>query len=116
MPIIKSAKKRVKQATKAAARNAKVKRAMREAIKAFMQTIAEGKQDDIAKAQRAAVKAIDLAAKKKIIHKNKAARRKAQIAAATKAANVKPTKAAPKKPAAKAPAKKPAAKKTTAKK
>jgi small subunit ribosomal protein S20 len=125
MPIIKSAKKRVKTATKARARNTGTKRSLREAVKAFNAALQSGKAAEIQKTQNAAVSAIDTAAKKAIIHKNKAARQKAALSAKAKAAGVKPTKsvdkkapaktAAPKK-AAKPSAKKPAAKKSTSKK
>lgn len=104
MPIIKSAKKRVKVAAKANLRNVKTKRTLRESIKAFSKAIAGGTPDEIAKAERAAASAIDQAAKKAVIHKNKAARQKATLSAKAKAAGAK-------KPAAKAT--KPAAKKTT---
>jgi len=116
MPIIKSAKKRVKVAKKAAVRNSKTKRALKTALKAFGK---KAGNDTHATVQSN----IDKAAKKGLVHKNKAARMKKQASAAAKAAGVKPgvTKAAPKaaaKPAAakKAPAKKPAAKKPAAKK
>jgi small subunit ribosomal protein S20 len=112
MPIIQSAKKRVKVAEKATIRNVKTKRSMREAVKAFAKALQDGKPDEIAKTERAAFSAIDQAAKKAVIHKNKAARKKAQLAAQAKAAGAKPAKATAKKSA---PAKKPAAKaKTTA--
>ena len=115
MPIIKSAKKRVKTARKANVRNAKTKRNLRTAIKAFTKTLSSGKTEEIIKAERAAMSAIDTAAKKAVIHKNKAARTKAQIAAKSKAAG-SAKKATAKKAATKRPtAKKPAAKKTTAK-
>lgn len=108
MPIIKSAKKRVKVAKKAAIRNSKTKRSLKTALKAFTKSPSN-------KTQSAAQSNIDKAAKKGLVHKNKAARLKKQAAAKAKAAGVKPAakKAAPaKKPAAKkAPAKKPAAKK-----
>lgn len=74
------------------------------------------------KTVRSAESNIDKAVKKGVIHKNKAARMKKQLAARAKTAGVKPTAAAKKaaaKPAAKkaAPAKKPAAtKKPAAKK
>jgi ribosomal protein S20 len=117
MPIIKSAKKRVKVAAKANARNSKTRRTMREAVKAFSKALSGGKAAEIADAQKAAVSAIDIAAKKNVIHKNKAARKKAQLSAKAKAAGAKPAKAAAKAPAKKAPAaKKPAAKKAPAKK
>jgi small subunit ribosomal protein S20 len=118
MPIIKSAKKRVKIAAKATARNAKAKRAMREAIKSFQKALEGGKAADIVKAEQAAISSIDMAAKKAVIHKNKASRRKSQIARAAKAHGVKHGKTPAKKvaPKAKSPAKKPAAKKTATKK
>lgn len=122
MPIIKSAKKRVKIAAKARARNVRTKRSLRDSLKAFSNAIEAGKPAEISKTQREAVSALDTAVKKAIIHKNKAARQKAGLAAKAKAAGVKPLKAvakkaptAPKK-AAKTPAKKPAAKKTVPKK
>jgi small subunit ribosomal protein S20 len=125
MPIIKSAKKRVKVATKANLRNVKTKRALREALKAYSAALAKGGAAEINKAQKEAVSALDKAAKKAVIHKNKAARKKAQLSAMAKAKGVKPAKAeakkaatkpAAKKTAAKSTSKKPAAKKTAAKK
>ena len=79
MPIIKSAKKRVRQTEKATIRNAKTKRTLREAVKAFTRALATGDKAEIAKSQAEAYSAIDIAAKKNILHKNKAARRKAQL-------------------------------------
>lgn len=119
MPIIKSAKKRVKIAHKATIRNAKTKRSLKAALKAFASAVTSANHD---KAQSA----LDTAAKKGLMHKNKVARKKKQLAAAAKAAGAKRTAtpkkaAAPKKTTAKklaakkAPAKKPVAKKTTKK-
>ncbi|MBX4188680.1 30S ribosomal protein S20 [Candidatus Saccharibacteria bacterium] len=119
MPIIKSAKKRVKVAAKARSRNIRTKRSMREALKAFDKAVEGGKAADIQKAQQEAVSAIDIAAKKNVIHKNKAARQKSALSARAKTAGSKPAKAtAAKKTLAKKPAaaKKPVAKKTAAKK
>lgn len=117
MPIIKSAKKRVRVAKKAATRNSRTKRSLKSATKAFA-----AKQSDTT--LREAQSALDQAVKKGVIHKNKAARRKRQLAAAAKAAGVKVTakkKAAPKaaaKPGAKKPVatKKPTTKKASSKK
>ena len=110
MPIIKSAKKRVRVASKAATRNSKTKRTLRSAIKSFHASITG---DSANKAQSA----LDIAVKKGVIHKNKAARKKKQLAAASKAAGSKTVaKASAKKVVAKPAAKKPAAKKTTVKK
>lgn len=107
MPIIKSAKKRVRTARKAAVRNSKTKRSLRDALKAF------GSKPS-AKTQSAAQSNLDKAAKKGVIHKNKAARLKAKASKQAKAAGVKPTKAV-KKAAAPAPAKKVAPKKSAPK-
>jgi len=122
MPIIKSAKKRVKVSKSKTVANAKTKKSLRGSLKAFHAAVTGKKAVDAnhSKAQSS----IDIAVKKGVISKNKAARKKRQLNAAAKAANGGKRTAAPKKvakpaakPAAKkAPAKKPAAKKTAAKK
>lgn len=109
MPIINSAKKRVKTANKAAARNSKTKRGLKGALKAFHRAITGGAKD-AKKVQSKAESALDKAAKKGVMHKNKVARKKSQVAKAAKAA------AGVSKTAKKPAAKKPAAKKTTTKK
>jgi small subunit ribosomal protein S20 len=121
MPIIKSAKKRVKVASKAAARNSKTKRSLKGAIKAFHAAITGGKKE-AKELQSKAQSTLDKAAKKGVMHKNKVARKQSQLAKAAKAA-AGATKTAAKKPAAKkavvakkAVAKKAPAKKTVAKK
>ncbi|MBA2278878.1 30S ribosomal protein S20 [Candidatus Saccharibacteria bacterium] len=114
MPIIKSAKKRVKQTRKATARNARTKKTLRSALKLFSKKASSATHS---KAQST----LDKAAKKGLLHKNKVARKKRQLAAAAKKAGVKHTgtkkaaakKAPPKKSVAK---KAPAKKKTTKKK
>lgn len=117
MPIIKSAKKRVKVAAKARGRNVRTKRSLRVALKQYDAAIKSGKQAEIQKAQQEAFSALDTAVKKAIIHKNKAARQKSSLAARAKAAGVKPGKAAASKTTAKkATAKKSAAKKPAQKK
>jgi len=130
MPIIKSAKKRVKVTEKQSIQNSKTKRSLRDSIKAFTTSLTAKK--DTTKAQAEAYSAIDTAVKKGVISKNKAARKKSQINAAAKAAGTskpgtkkvaksaaKPAvkKSAPKAVAKKAPTtKKPAVKKAPAKK
>ncbi len=79
MPIIKSAKKRVKVSRKATIRNSKVKRNLRESIKSLQKAIDSKKTSDIDKAHKKAVSAIDTAAKKNVIHKNKAANLKSSL-------------------------------------
>lgn len=114
MPIIKSAKKRVRVNRKAAVRNSKTKRSLKTALKAF---VAKPSADSHAAVQSN----VDKAVKKGLVHKNKAARMKSKLAKQAKAAGAKPLAAkkttAAKKPAAKAaPARKTAAKKAAAKK
>jgi small subunit ribosomal protein S20 len=115
MPIIKSAKKRVKVSNKAATRNSKTKRVLRDAVKSFKAALSSGKSADIEKAHKQVNSAIDTAAKKNVMHKNKAARKKSQISKELKSAGVKSTAKA--KPVTKkAPVKKPVAKKVATKK
>jgi small subunit ribosomal protein S20 len=101
MPIIKSAKKRVRTARKATVRNSKTKRGLRDALKVF------GKSPSAA-SHSSVQSNLDKAAKKGVIHKNKAARLKSQAARKANAAGVKAAKAPAKKAV---PAKKAAAKK-----
>ena len=75
MPIIKSAKKRVKTANKAAIRNSKTKRSLKSALKNFHTAIKSGNKN-INKNQSQVQSAIDKASKKNVIHKNKANRLK----------------------------------------
>ncbi len=105
----------MKQTIKRRERNVATKRDVKDAVKAFL-------EKPTAAGLSAAQSEIDTAVKKKLISKNTAARRKANLAKVAKEAGVKmeaTKKAAPKagakKPAAKA-APKAAAKKTTAKK
>jgi small subunit ribosomal protein S20 len=109
MPIIKSAKKRVRVSNKAAVRNSKTKRSLRTAFKTFAKTPSASSHAD-------AQSNLDKAVKKGIIHKNKAARLKKQAAAAAKAAGVKTGAKTAKTKAAAKPATKTAPKKTVAKK
>lgn len=115
MPIIKSAKKRVKVSAKARSRNLHTKRQLRDALKAYAAALEAGKPADVTKTQAAVMSALDIAAKKAVIHKNKAARFKSRLASQAKSKGVKPSKTTTKKVPAKKPvAKKPAAKKSKA--
>jgi small subunit ribosomal protein S20 len=117
MPIIKSAKKRVRTSNKAAIRNSKTKRSLKTAIKAFHQAVTGGKKDLTAE-HRKAQSTLDAAGKKNVMHKNKVARKKRQLSKAAKAAGINPHTPAVKKvaPVKKTAAKKPTVKKATAKK
>ncbi len=102
MPIIKSAKKRVRVAKKATSQNLRTKRLLRAAQKDVRLATSTKALTD---AKRSAQSALDKAGKKGLMHKHKVARKQRQLAAAVKASSAK-----------QAPAKKPAAKKAPAKK
>ncbi|HLB66512.1 MAG TPA: 30S ribosomal protein S20 [Candidatus Saccharimonadales bacterium] len=95
MPVIKSAKKRVRQSRKAAVRNARTRRSMREALKTLQAALDGGDVKKLAPAQKAAQSALDQAVKKGLMHKNKAARKKKQLAGRVKATGVKVPKTSP---------------------
>ena len=79
MPIIKSAIKRVQTSEKARVRNVAVKTTVRKKTKLFVAAV---DAKDATKAQAALTEAlsqIDRAAKRGVLHKNTAARRKSQL-------------------------------------
>ena len=78
MPNIKSAKKRVKVIATKTAQNKSIKSALRTAIKKAYNAI-DTNADNKAEAVRLAVKKIDQAAAKGILHKNTAARSKSNL-------------------------------------
>ncbi len=80
MPVIKSAKKRMKQNVKRRARNFPVRSEMKTVMKKALQLIKDGKADEIVKYMPRVYSVIDMAVKKNIIHKNNAARKKSRIA------------------------------------
>jgi small subunit ribosomal protein S20 len=114
MPIIKSAKKRVKVSYKATVRNAKTKRNLKESVKSFKEAAKSGKKID--ETLKKAISAIDVAVKKNVIHKNKAAHKKSQLSKIAKEAGHKPAKKTAKNTASKPAAKKPVTKKPAVKK
>ena len=79
MPNIKSAKKRVLVAEVNAARNKAYNSALKTSIKKANAAI-ENNDTDKAEAVKAAVKKIDMAASKGLLHKNNAARKKSALA------------------------------------
>ncbi|WLR49904.1 30S ribosomal protein S20 [Bacillus tianshenii] len=79
MPNIKSAIKRVKKNDVRRVQNAAIKSEMRSAIKKF-ETLADNKDVDSAKTALVdAVKRIDKAARKGLVHRNKADRQKSRL-------------------------------------
>ena len=78
MPIIKSAKKAVRGSLKKKAFNDRRKRVMKEVIKKIEKTVKTDKKE-AEKMLSIAYQAIDKAAKKGVIKKNNAARKKARL-------------------------------------
>ena len=79
MPNIKSAKKRVLVSKANAARNKMYKSELKTVIKKFDAAYAEGNREQADRAYLVAVKTIDQAVTKGILHKNTAARKKSSI-------------------------------------
>jgi len=80
MPINKSAKKQMRQSYKRRAHNAPVKSELKTTYKKALTLIKEGKFEEAKKFLPFAYKVIDTAAKKHMINKNNAARKKSNIA------------------------------------
>jgi small subunit ribosomal protein S20 len=80
MPIIKSAIKRVRQSDKRRQRNLITQRNYKTLVKEFETLIEAGKTAEAQKLFPEVQKALDLAAKKNILHKNTAGRRKSRLA------------------------------------
>lgn len=100
MPVTKSAKKALKTDIRRKAENDLVRSKIKGALKGAKISIAK-KESDVAEKIQSLHRELDLASKKNVIHKNKAARLKSRIAkAASKAENspaeVKKTKRAKK--------------------
>lgn len=88
MPIIKSAKKALRKSLKNRAENLIWKRKYKEAIKIAKKSIESGSKDKGNKISNA-YSVIDKAAKHNIIHKNKAARLKSNLAKLAKEKKIK---------------------------
>lgn len=80
MPNIKSAEKRVKVIEAKTMQNKVVKSALRTSIKKFETTVAAGDSAAAGAAYIDAVKKVDSASNRGILHKNNAARKKSQMA------------------------------------
>ena len=79
MPNIASAKKRVRQTIKRTRRNQLVKSQIRYSVKKFGEALKSADPEAIKIALKNAIKAIDKAASKCVIHKNTAARKKSAL-------------------------------------
>lgn len=80
MPITSSATKAARQSVKRRERRQPFNTRMKTAMRSFVDLVKEKKMEEAKKMLPAAYKAIDTAAKKNIIHRNNAARKKSLLA------------------------------------
>jgi small subunit ribosomal protein S20 len=80
MPITKSAKKALRQNTTRRGRNTAKKEAYKKTLKSYKKLITDKKVDEAKALLPNVFKALDKAAKAKVIEKNKAARLKSSVA------------------------------------
>ncbi len=109
MPVLKHAKKKLRQDKQRTLQNKKVKDLYKKLVKKAREVKSE-------KAITVAFSSVDKAVKNNIIHKNKGARLKSSLAKITSKSASKPVAAKKAAPAKKTASKKPAAKKAPAKK
>ncbi|MCT8976262.1 30S ribosomal protein S20 [Clostridium sp. CX1] len=81
MANIKSAQKRIKVTETKTLRNRMIKSALKTTVKKFLAAVQAGNAEEAKTTFVAAVKALDMAASKGVLHKNKAARNKSRLAA-----------------------------------
>jgi len=96
MPHTKSAEKRWRQTQKRNLYNRACKKTIKNQIKAFEEAVKSGTADEAQKQFSLTAKKLDKAAARKVIHKNKAARKKSSLAtqlAKKKAAGTGPASA-----------------------
>ena len=79
MPNIKSAKKRVLVSQTKAAQNKAAKSALKTDIKKFEVAVSEGNRSEADVAYKVAVKAVDKAVSKGLLHRNNAANKKSKM-------------------------------------
>jgi len=79
MPNIKSAEKRVRQNIKRESRNRRIKSMLKTSIRRFEETLTGGDHEDAKTKLNVAVRQIDKATAKGILHKNTAARKKSRL-------------------------------------
>ena len=80
MPNIKSSAKRDQLAKARNAKNKAAKSALKTAVKKFDAAVAEGNKEAAVSTYKVAVKVVDKAAGKNLIHKNNAANQKSKMA------------------------------------
>lgn len=80
MPIMRSAKKRLRQNIKQNLRNRTYKSALKTQLKKFLSVVKEGNAQAAQEELRLTVKKLDKGVAKNILHKNTASRKKARLA------------------------------------
>ena len=80
MPHTKSAKKNLRKSEKRRMHNRTVKKTLKTHVKRVLAAASEGTPEKLREEFRLAVRKLDKAAAKRIIHPNQAARRKSQLA------------------------------------
>ena len=80
MPNVKSSIKSVRKDEKRHAKNVAIKTAIKKASRKVSDAVSEGNADEAKTLLDAAYKTIDKAAKRNVIHKNNAARKKSHLA------------------------------------
>jgi len=94
MPHTPSAKKRMRQYDKRRKYNRSYKKAIKERLKTFQEAVKTGTPEQVQTEFKAAVKKLDKAAARRVIHPNKAAHKKSQLALMLQAKKTAPTPAA----------------------
>jgi small subunit ribosomal protein S20 len=79
LPVTRSAEKRMRQTIKRAACNRRVKSLVKTTIRRFEEALQEGDRELAQGNLRTAIRQIDRAAARGIIHKNNAARKKSRL-------------------------------------
>ncbi len=79
MPNIRSAAKRVRQTEKREQRNKRIKSMVKNSIRRFEEALQSGDDEELKVTLHQAVRQIDKAAAKGILHKNNAARKKSSL-------------------------------------
>lgn len=82
MPNTKSAAKAMRQSKRRREVNLKVKDSVKDAVREVRKLIKSGNKEEAAKLMKKAMSALDKAAKKNVIHKNTASRKKSRLAKA----------------------------------
>ncbi|HHT9112038.1 MAG: 30S ribosomal protein S20 [Planctomycetes bacterium] len=80
MPIMRSAKKRLRQNIKQNLRNRSYRAALKTQLKKFLSVVKEGNAQAAQEELRLTVKKIDKGVAKNILHKNTASRKKSRLA------------------------------------